>query len=289
MAIPQYTLSSILPSVRQSLREVSNFPYDNFVVTVWTELEKIGAPGITKIPPERSYTLQKYDYSHAPYELRLATGEAFHYLLRNGFSIPEPPQDLPANPHHQVRYVLTQRGIAWAASIDPLPEDVRGYMNLLHKLVPNLDTVIDQYIRESLSSFERQTFFAAAVMVGAASEKAIYLLAESMVGAFADVNKQDKLKKLMDRRRLSDLFHAVEKTIHDAHQSKSLPYPLFDGAVSHLMSLIEGIRAQRNDAVHPMNATVSADSVRLSLYAFPHALEKLQLLREWFLANPGSI
>lgn len=93
----------------------------------------------------------------------------------------------------------------------------------------------------------------------------------------------------MDRRKLSDLFHTTEKAIHDAYLTKVLPHPIFDGTTTHLMSLIEAIKVQRNDAVHPMNATVSADSVRLSFHAFPHALEKLYALREWFLANPKSI
>lgn len=55
------------------------------------------------------------------------------------------------------------------------------------------------------------------------------------------------------------------------------------------MSLIEAIRVQKNDAVHPQNAKVTLDSVRLSYQAFPHAVEKLDALRQWFLANPKSI
>lgn len=93
----------------------------------------------------------------------------------------------------------------------------------------------------------------------------------------------------MERRRLKDLFDFVARTIREGYASKVLPYPVFEGAEAHLMSFIEAIRVQRNDAVHPMNATVSADSARLSYYAFPHALEKIEALRAWFLANPKSI
>lgn len=289
MPTPPFTLSWVLPFVRQSLRGRSNFSYADFVWGLWPELEKAGVPGIVKTRPERVHTLQPYEYSEAPYQLRVATAEAFYYLLHNGFTILEPPQDLPANPHHQIRYMLTQRGIAWAANVEPLPEDVDGYMQVLHKLVPNLDSVIEQYIREGLSAFERRTYFAAAVMVGAAAEKAVYLLADSMLNGYKDVIRHQTLKKLIERRKLNDLFHTTEKTIHDAYTAKALPYSIFDGSVSHLMSLIEAIKVQRNDAVHPMNATVSADSVRLSFYAFPHPLEKLQTLRMWFLANPKSI
>jgi hypothetical protein len=288
MATPTYSLSWILPFVRQSLRGRGNFSYDNFVWGLWPELEKAGVPGVVRTPPDRMYLLQPYDYSQAPHELRRVTTEAFYYLFHNGLTMPEPPQNLPGHPS-QATYHLTPRGLGWAAGVEPLPEDVDGYMKVLRELVSNLDSVIEQYVREGLSSFERQTYFAAAVMVGAAAEKAVYLLAESMVDAFTDARRQETFKKLIERRKLNELFHTTEKTIHDAYVSKALPFPLFDGAVTHLMSLIEAIKVQRNDAVHPMNAIVSADSVRLSFAAFPHAMEKLEALRAWFLANPRSI
>jgi len=284
---PDYSISWILPFLRQSLRGVSNFSYDNFVMIVWDELEKAKIPGITRTPFERSNTGQKYEYSRAPYELRAATFEAFQYLYRTGLATPEPPQDLPANPHHQVRYMLTQRGVMWAKSADAPPEDADGYLKFLHGLVPNLDPVIEQYIAEGLSSFERQTYFAAAVMVGAAAEKAIYLLADSILGAIKDTAREQKFSRLVEQRRLSTLLDSIEETVKGGVQT--IPYPIFDGAVSHLMSLFEAIRVQRNDAVHPMNAKVSPDSIRLSFLAFPYALQKSDTLRNWFQANPKAI
>lgn len=168
--------------------------------------------------------------------------------------MPEPPGNLPGHPS-EVTYQLTPRGLAWAADVEPLPEDIDGYMEILRRLVPGLDSVIEQYVREGLSSFGRQTYFSAAVMVGAAAEKAVYLLAESIVDAFTDARRQETFKRLIERRKLNELFRTMEKTIHDAYVSKALPFPVFDGAVTHLMSLIEAIKVQRNDAVHPMNAT----------------------------------
>jgi hypothetical protein len=39
----------------------------------------------------------------------------------------------------------------------------------------------------------------------------------------------------------------------------------------------------------PMKRYKPEDSVRLSYGAFPHALEKMEKLRDWFKSNPGSI
>ena len=123
-------------------------------------------------------------------------------------------------------------------------------------------------------------------MLGAASEKAVYLLAESLLVAFLDPKKREKLDALLKRRKLSDLLDAVGKLIHDA---SNLPYDVTEGSEPHLISLFEAIRVQRNDAVHPMNATVSADSVRMMILAFPHSLAKAEELRSWFIAHPKSL
>jgi len=53
--------------------------------------------------------------------------------------------------------------------------------------------------------------------------------------------------------------------------------------------LFEAIRTQRNDAVHPMLAVVSASSVRLLLHSFSYALETTEKLRAWLDANPATL
>jgi hypothetical protein len=285
--IPDYSLGWILPFVRESLRGRSEFSFDNYIDVLWQVLEKTDVPGIEKTSPLRGYTGTSYDFVQAPHQLRVVATEAFYYLIHNGFAVPGAPTNTPGFPS-QGRYFMTSRGQSWVSSAEPMPEDFNGYMKLLRQLVPGLDPVIEQYISEGLSSFARGTYFAAAVMIGAASEKAIYLLAESMLNVFSDGAQRAKLEKLMGERTLNPLLRFVEKAIVEA-QASHIPYSVSEGASRHLMSLIEAIRVQRNDAVHPMNAQVSADSVRLSFQAFPHALEKQETLRMWFLANPKSI
>ncbi len=288
MTKPVYTLPWILPFVRQSLKATSNFEYRNFVQQLWTELEKVQVPGIVRTPPLQMHSGQVFLYDQAPHDLRVLTTEAFFYLFHNGFITPAPPDGYLNHPNFH-RYYVTQRGMEWFKGGEPLPEDVAGYMKFLREHVSSMDTVIEQYVIEALTALERQAYFAAAVMLGAASEKALYLLAESALGAFKDTKKHDKLKALLDRRKLLELFEYVRDTIGDASKAKSLPYSDFEGAATHLMSLYEAIRVQRNDAVHPMNATVSADSVRLLIQSFPYALRKSEEMRAWFTANPKSI
>jgi hypothetical protein len=166
-----------------------------------------------------------------------------------------------------------------------MPEDVTGYMQHISSIVPSLDPVIRQYVQEGLGSFQREMFFSAAVMLGAASEKEIYLVGGSLVSALKNPTAQTQLTNLLNGRSLYGLLNSVGN--HVASCKK--PQNVFDGAQIHLISLLGSIRVQRNDAVHPNTANVDEDSVRLSYGAFPHALQKAEALRKWFAQNPGSV
>lgn len=282
---PNYSLEWILPMVRESLRDVGGFHFNRYADSVCAVLAKRGVAGVYKREPTAGGN-NVYDWARIPHKLRDTITESFFFLVHGGFVVPPAPELHFATSQE---HILSPRGEAWVRSADPVPEDHDGYLNFLRTLVPTLDTVIAQYVSEGLSSFVRQSYFAAAVMIGAGSEKAIYLLADSMLPALRKPADRTKLTDLLGRRSLKALFDFLTKKITDASVQKIIPYAVGEDAETHLMSLFAAIRIQRNDAVHPMNAQVSAEAVRLSFSAFPHALEKTQDLRDWFDKNPGTI
>ncbi len=288
MTTPTYTIPWILPFVRQALRGTGDLEYKNYLYALWAVLEKAQVPGIVRTPPEQMYSGQAFRFDQAPHDLQLLATEAFFYLFHNGYITPGPPD---AYLNHPVlhRYYVTESGRAWFNGAEPFPEEAAGYMDFLRQLVPTMDSVIEQYVVEALTAFERRAYFAAAVMLGAASEKAIYLLAESMLDAFTDARKRSRLQSTLERRRLLELFDPARDSVQNASNARVLPYAQFEGSTTHLMSLFEAIRVQRNDAVHPMNATVSGDSVRLLLQSFPYSLNKCEELRGWLASHPNSI
>lgn len=278
-----YSVAMMLPFARSALKPISNFEIRHFIEALFSELEKAQVPGVVKM----GYPGQlKYNYSDpiCPDALRRGASEVFFYMVHSGYILPE-PQGFPTA-FTEFRYWKTPRGAAWADGADPLPEDVSGYMLRLSSLVPSLDTIIIQYIREGLSSFARGSFFSAAVMIGAASEKEIYLLAESLVGALKDLAAKTKLTNQINAgRSLYQLLETIRKHIEACQRLRGD----FDGALAHLSSLFEAVRVQRNDAVHPSTGTVNEESVRLSYEVFPHAVEKAEKLRAWFGTNPNSL
>jgi len=278
-----YSLGKMVPFARAAIKSTSNFEIRHFMEALFAELEKAQVPGVVRQNSPGQY---KYNFSEliVPEALRRAASEVFFYLVHRGYILPEPQSFPIAFTEH--RYWKTPRGAAWADGAEPLPEDMSGYMLRLSSLVPSLDAVIIQYIGEGLGSFARDSFFSAAVMIGAACEKEIYLLADSLAGALKDPAARSKLtKQVSSGRSLYLLLEMIRKQIDACHRLRGN----FDGALAHLSSLFEAIRVQRNDAVHPNTGTVNEESVRLSYEVFPHAVEKAEKLRTWFRTNPSSL
>lgn len=287
MSQANYSVERVLQLIRISYRAGMGEPdYRYFLQRLWKQLELLNDPAIVKPAANSSYFDNAERYRRAPQELHASATQAFLYLLNHGYIYPKPTDDFINFPFSFSNgYRWSDRGQQWILGSEPVPEDAHSYMDFLRNLILSLDSIIDQYVSESLIAFNRDAYFAAAVMIGAASEKAIYLLAESMRSALQNPKNQDTLDKTLRARKLEALFALVSKWI----QAANLPYDVTEGSEHHLTSLFDAIRVQRNDAVHPMNATVSSSSVRLAILAFPHALAKSEELRRWFLANPNSL
>jgi hypothetical protein len=159
--------------------------------------------------------------------------------------------------------------------------DPDAYIKYLNSNVQGLDIIIEQYIFEGVNCFKRQLFFASAVMLGAAAEKAVLLLLESMTNAVSDPKEKKKIQELLDRPRLPEIFSKIEAILATLIQSNRIPYTVHQGCTEHLLSLFEMVRVQRNDAVHPVVGNVDKAKVFLSLQALPAVLEIVYKLIDW--------
>lgn len=181
---------------------------------------------------------------------------------------------------------LTKFGEDYISQSAPHYYDPQGYMEFLRNIVQNLDPVIEQYIFESLNCYRQQLFFASAVMIGAAAEKAILLLLQAITDSMSNPSSKRKAAQLLDRPNLPEVFDTISRTINALIKAKAIPYSVHQGCTEHLMSLFEMIRVQRNDAIHPICGQVDKAKVFLSLQTIPTALESTNRLIEWFKINP---
>jgi len=194
-----------------------------------------------------------------------------------------PGEDMPDRGFPFFR--LTKFGQDYISQSIPHYYDPQGYMEFLRNIVQNLDPVIEQYIFEGLNCYRQQLFFASAVMIGAAAEKAILLLLQAITDSMTDPNGKRKTAQLLDRPNLPEIFDTITKTVNSLIKAKSIPYSVHQGCTEHLMSLFEMIRVQRNDAIHPITGQVDRTKVFLSLQTLPTALGSIYKLIEWFGNN----
>jgi hypothetical protein len=222
-----FDLSWILPYVRESLRGRGNLNFESFVDGVLPALARANVPSIEKAAFPQS-TRRPYDVNAIRNDIQVALTEAFYYAEQNRFILQQ-PYDNSLNIAPGGRWLITKRGVEWANGVDPLPEDYNGYMK---QFGPTTDAVVRQYISEALNTFMKEAFFACAVMIGAASEKSIYLLADSLVSALKDPAAQSSLKKKIDARRLETLLKGVEQIVVDGHTNKVIPFQVMGGHYS---------------------------------------------------------
>lgn len=287
--MPEYTLSYILPFVRLGLLRVRpSFTLTEFANATWTELEKSGVR-VQRLRPyaQNNPDNPEFAYNNDPDSLKQSAVQAWLYLQRRGFAI-LPSRNFPSALDN-LRLELTAQGREWVDGHEPIPELPAEYIAALQSMVPNLDGVVREYVVEGLGSFQHNMFRAAAVMVGAASEKALYMLAEKMLYAISSPKWNVKFATALKRRDLTELFDQMRNVLEHANNLPSRPFEVFDGGQDHLVSLIKAVQVQRNNAVHPMNEKISDDTVRLSYLAFPYALQKIEQLRDWFSNNPNVL
>ena len=179
---------------------------------------------------------------------------------------------------------LTERGRE-VASGRPSPYDPDSYIRNLRQRVPNLDDILAQYLLEAAESFRRGLLFGAAVLCGAAAERAVLMLLEAIEAWEPDPTRKAQARSLLDRPRLPGIFTLIDTAVEDAKRNYLMPYAVHQGSDRHLLAFQEIIRVQRNDAVHPAIAAVSKEQVYLLIQTLPAALQVLEGIRQWFIAN----
>jgi hypothetical protein len=278
-----YTLPETIPYLRLALRNLgSQFTFTQFVNAVWAELAKIPLPEI--VTPRFPQPMQtQFVYNNVQTELPSATMEAFSFSIRNGFIMPF-TLNFPQGEYFGLHWILTPAGKSWATGESAPPEDEAGYLAHIRALVPTPNRVVVEYVGEALRTFNRQAYLAAAVMLGAASEAAIYDLSDAVVIALVPGKHRNELQDFDRKRKLHSMLALIAQVLqHGTVQAE------FKSAQLHLASLFDSIRIQRNEAVHPETGTVSLESLRMAFAAFPRAYQVADRVTEWLKSRANTL
>jgi len=131
----------------------------------------------------------------------------------------------------------------------------------------------------------RRYVFASAVMLGAASEKVVYLLSEEIKNFAIGNELKEKISRGLKYRKMKLLLDSLPDAIDALIKNTDIPYNVHEGSNNCLFALLDAIRIQRNDAVHPIAGEVTKEKLRLLLLAFPHACKKAYDIFNWLKEN----
>ena len=274
-----FTLSAVHGAMRDALKSLSQEDKIAFPDLMTATLKELARVGLAVESGDDFRGI--WERLRDRHELAFLLIEAHSEVLTLGYLVHWPSTPSPPHPNW---FRVTQRGKQWLSSAGPTLEDSDGFLAALNALIPALDLIVKQYLVEAVIIYNRQAWFASAVMVGAANEKLIYMLADSLLIVTGGSDRR-ALEKTIKERNLPNLFGQITKVLTDHIQSSRLPYEIHEGSEHHLLSIFEAIRVQRNDAVHPTVGQVTPVTVRLTLSAFPAACRKVYDLIDWCQAG----
>ncbi len=256
---------------------------------VSSALHKMCAAGILTLPPadvEGDSAAQAI--AGNPY-LEKLVAECNTFLVFQGIIVPRPAVPPDRRPGSSGEFLVTDYGREWAESdLEPIPEDTVGYSQFLKDNVAGIDPVVAQYVGEALNTFNRGFLMASAVLLGAASEKVVYLLAEALIASPASARASAALPELLEHRRLGPLCDGVFAVFDRLAGEGLIPYSIHEESSGSLRSLFAAIRIQRDDAVHPVAGNFSKGQLRLLLLSFPHVCRKAYDFLGWLRATPAA-
>lgn len=281
--ISEIDKGTVLKYMKESLTLYTNNPH---LTLLTTTLEKMVDVGLIDPPNREEYNGFYKSMKNKNPNLVEILIECYMYLLNNGIIIPEPDPPYFGTDKSWNNYKVTNYGKEWIKSDDyPLPEDIDGTISFIKKEIPELDDVIFQYFAEALQTFNGNFIFASAVMIGAASEKLIYI-ASNEINKFELNNEvQEKIRDGLERRKLKTLLDTFPIALDELIKKLNIPYDIHEGCHHYLSTIFDAIRIQRNDAVHPTVSVISKEKLRLLIPSFTCACIKVYKLMDWLKNN----
>lgn len=219
--------------------------------------------------------------------------DLFWEYMRSGLIAPGSSLDKPTLPFAH----LTRRGWKFLKGEEFNPYDSDGYLKKLKAKVPLASDIVCIYVLQATKALQAPAYLAATVMIGAASEAAIWELAEAVDKYLdGDVSQPSYRKHVFPGRAspprpnkwtpIKTVFGKVRVIVDKAIADKRLDRNLSEGTEVILNSTFWLIRNDRNEAGHPQGRTdISQNDIEGWLLLFPSYYDRIISLAEWLKSN----
>lgn len=176
---------------------------------------------------------------------------------------------------------LTERGKQALENLTRDPSNPSGYLRHLYSIA-TLDPVALSYLREALDCYVSGLFKAAAVMIGAAAERVILEVRDTVVQKLTSLGRA--IPSQLNDWRVKVVLDSVHR-FQDGHKNQ-FPRELREEFEAYWSAFAQQIRAARNDAGHPESIDpVTPDTVHASLLIFPELTRLACGLNSWVNTN----
>lgn len=178
---------------------------------------------------------------------------------------------------------VTDYGKKAIASSPPAPNDSSGYLKRIKSEVPQLDSIIEAYLIESVRTYNINQLLSSTITLGCASEKALMVLIDTFKQTFKDSAKKAAFSKKVDDKFIKAQFDEFDKAIRQS--LSQMPYELKENYTNTLTGVFQMIRYNRNAAGHPTGKQVDKDTLFANLQVFIPYCKYIYELKDYLDKN----
>lgn len=130
-----------------------------------------------------------------------------------------------------------------------LPFEIESFPVTLPQRIPNIDPVIIAYLTESIACVKHDSLFASAFLLGAASEKAVWLMIEAYGNAISDERNRASFKQRTGGKFISRAYDEFKSSFKSC-QTKPADVALQEWEAK-IDAIFQFYRLSRNEVGHP--------------------------------------
>lgn len=189
------------------------------------------------------------------------------------------------------KYRVTGLGDQFLDGLKPQPYDPDNFLTEFKAVNPRVDPVIYDYLEESVKAFNANCLKSSAVMLGAASEKAILLLFDLFQSKITDSTKQAKFARDTKSWMISAKFNALHNRLNLMADGNKFPKTtdLKDIVIRNMPGFFDLVRRLRNVAGHPeIIAEMREETIFLNLRTFTEYITGIYKLLDYFNKNDAD-
>ena len=184
---------------------------------------------------------------------------------------------------------VTSHGEEMLADEGPRVYDYDGFLGEIHERIPDLDNVIDKYLRESLRSYQVNLHYASMVMLGCASERAMNLLIDAYINAIDKEENQTRLRNRINNRDISTAYSEFKKSF-DTTSNQIESEDIVNDFKTHVEAIFQFIRLIRNSIVHPESMPrITNALIYANLQQFSYYIETISNLIKYLKENTITV